>query len=465
VESVVVAGGTRPLESATPDPEPSALARPSFPPGAINANWFSLFNAVSWQITLGSPAILYAKSQGASATVLGVIAAMTPLLVILQLPTAHLLPRYGYRRFMLAGWGSRTVCIFALAVVPLLTFATPSTRLKLVLLSLLVFNLLRGMVAGAWLPWMSALIPQSIRGRFLSREQIFSQFGGLITLLISAAVLHGNPQPVQFSIVFLISALGATTSLWFIRRIPESYAPEELKRSGHRVPWMQMLMYGPFLRLLVFSLLHAIVVGGLGAFTVAFLRDVAKFRDSLIVTLTTLPVIGALLTVPWLGQRLDRIGSKPVLRLCLMTFVLVLLGWSLVAGGMIPRVVGVAAVLYLMMGMASTNFIVANNRLIMQTIPLMGRNHFFALFTVITSLGLGLSPIITGRVLDKIGAYEVAAGGMLWNRYSIYFATICVVAVVAIAFSFRLQEQVGASAAMAPDRTRALGAADPRVAT
>ena len=61
-----------------------------YPAGATNANWFSMFNAVSFQITLGSPMILYAKSIGATATVLGIIAALTPLLTIAQIPAARL---------------------------------------------------------------------------------------------------------------------------------------------------------------------------------------------------------------------------------------------------------------------------------------------------------------------------------------------------------------------------------------
>ena len=43
----------------------------SFPAGLHNAFPFSTFNALSFQIVLGSPMVLYAKTLGASATVLG----------------------------------------------------------------------------------------------------------------------------------------------------------------------------------------------------------------------------------------------------------------------------------------------------------------------------------------------------------------------------------------------------------
>src|SRR5262245_5119312 len=91
---------------------------PSFPHGLHNAYLFSTFNAFSYQIVLNSPMVLYAKTLGASATVLGIIAGMMPLLVIFQIPAASYIPRLGFKQFVFAGWGTRVMFIFAMALVP-----------------------------------------------------------------------------------------------------------------------------------------------------------------------------------------------------------------------------------------------------------------------------------------------------------------------------------------------------------
>jgi len=57
-----------------------------FPPGLNNAYLFALFNALSFQVVVNSPMVLYAKTLNASATVLGIITGMMPLLVIFQIP-------------------------------------------------------------------------------------------------------------------------------------------------------------------------------------------------------------------------------------------------------------------------------------------------------------------------------------------------------------------------------------------
>src|SRR5438445_10012384 len=106
----------------------------SFRPGMANVFVFATFNALSFQIVLGSPMVLYAKSLEASATVLGIIAGMMPLLVIFQFPAAAHIAHVGYKKFVYAGWGTRVTFIFGMALVPLTgSFLGRATQLALMI--------------------------------------------------------------------------------------------------------------------------------------------------------------------------------------------------------------------------------------------------------------------------------------------------------------------------------------------
>src|SRR2546426_4302451 len=165
----------------------------SFPAGLHNAFLFSFFNALSYQIMLSSPMVLYAKALGASATVLGVIAGMMPLLVIFQIPAASYIPRLGFKRFVYAGWGTRVLFIFGMALVPLTGgFLDAKNRLALMLMLLFGFNLSRGISSCAWLPWITALVPPHFRGKYLSRDAAGQSAGSFVTFLIAAAWLAGE---------------------------------------------------------------------------------------------------------------------------------------------------------------------------------------------------------------------------------------------------------------------------------
>src|SRR6476659_11263291 len=127
-------------QATTPTTTPSE----AFPPGLHHAFSFSAFNALSFQIVLGSPMVLYAKTLRASATVLGIIAGMMPLLVIFQIPAANYIPRVGFKRFVYAGWGTRVMFIFAMALVPLTgRFLEAQHRLSLIVLLLFCLILSR----------------------------------------------------------------------------------------------------------------------------------------------------------------------------------------------------------------------------------------------------------------------------------------------------------------------------------
>lgn len=398
-----------------------------YPPGALNVNGFSFFNAVSFQIVLGPPVILFAKSLGASSFVLGTIAALTPLLNILQLLAARFLHRAGYRRFVLAGWGARTFFVLCIAVLPLLPGLSVSAHLWLLLAALFGFNFLRGFSAGAWLPWLTALVPEQVRGRFLSRDNAFMHVGCLTALLLSAWVMTGTVEAGEYAAVFGIGLCSALVSLWFVRLIPEAESPEERKQSGVPVPWGAMLRYPPFAKLLWFTTVYMTVIGSLGVFTVEYLVVRGKFAESTILLLSGLSFVGALAGSAITAPRLDATGSKPWLRHGISMMAGVITGWLLLASGLLPSWPILVGMLNFLGGLAGAVFGVANTRIVMGSVPAMGRNHFFALFTVVSGLGLGGAPMVWGAMLDALGPLDVVLGPFSINRYVIYFAALVII--------------------------------------
>ena len=84
-----------------------------------------------------------------------------------------------------------------------------------------------------------------------------------------------------------------------------------------------------------------------------------------------------------------------------------------------------------MIGMRSasrcSNIRLNRSWLVMGVMPEMGRSHFFAFYTVITSLCLGFSPVIWGVCLDAMSGLKIAVGphgAFEWNRYSVYFVAL-----------------------------------------
>jgi MFS family permease len=413
---------------ATPEAGPDAL-----PQGIGHGYRFSFFNAINFQIAVGTPVILFAKDLGASSTVLGIIASLLPLFTFLQLPAASFLTRYGYRRVMLAGWSLRTVMVVVLSAIPLLSFIDAPSQVALVLFALVVFSVLRGISAGAWMPWITGLLPVAKRGLYLSREQLATHAGSLAALGISAVTLQFLPHPVRYSAIFFLSAMAGFVSLFALRKMPEMPPSETETRSSQSVPWLAMLRFPPFRKLLLFSGLWAIGTNSLGIFTVAFSRQTLEFRESDVVYLTLFHFLGALGTLPFTARWLDAIGIKGFLRLSILLTGCVTFGWMLMAAGVWQGSWWTLALLNLLLGIAYANFTVANGSLVMGVMPVMGRNHFFALYTVITSLLAALAPVLFGMVLDATRHFASAVGEWKITNYSAYFLIQIALQVITIA--------------------------------
>jgi hypothetical protein len=306
-----VSESAHPVEQppASPSRAPSDHA---FPIGLHNAYLFAGFNALSYQIVLSSPMVLYAKTLGASATILGVISGMMPLLVIFQIPAASYIPRLGFKRFVYAGWGTRVMFIFVIALVPLAgVFLNALNRLALMLILLFCFNLSRGISSCAWLPWITALVPESLRGKYLARDAAVQNSCSFATFLVAAAVLSGRPGRWQYAGLFAFSAVAGAISLSFLKRIPDAVLPEELKRSRQPVPWLSMLGHPPFRKLLWAVASWAVAYGGMTAFTVAFMKTEPAMTEGGILFVTSVAFLGGLSSLWFLGSRLDRLGSNP----------------------------------------------------------------------------------------------------------------------------------------------------------
>jgi hypothetical protein len=244
--------------------------------------------------------------------------------------------------------------------------------------------------------------------------------------------MTGSVEADEYAAVFGIGLLSALVSLGFVRLIPEAESAEERKQSGVPVPWSAMLRFPPFAKLLWFTTIYMTVIGSLGVFTVEYLVVRGKFSESMILLLSAWSFVGALAGLAITAPRLDATGSKPWLRHGLVIMALVIFGWFLLASGLLPGWPALVAALNFFGGVAGAIFGVANTRITMGSVPAMGRNHFFALFTVVSGLGLGGAPMVWGAMLDTLGTLDVVLGAMTINRYSVYFAVLVVLAGLAL---------------------------------
>ncbi len=427
--------------TASPSDPPQSLSH-RLPAGVAHAYGFAAFNALSFQMIVGSPIILYAKSLEATATQLGLIAGMLPLLNVLQIPAARFVGRVGHKRFVIGGWSVRVAFIALMVAVPLC--AGPlgkGGQLAAILVLLFLFNTSRGLSSCGWLPWITSIIPHALRGRYLTRESAVTNAASLVAFVLAASTLGRDPSGGHFAALFAFSACAGAASLAFLKRIPEDHDPEALYNAVAPVRIGTMLCQQPFRRLLLLTVFWSMASGGLSAFAVAFLREATTMPDGRILLLGAATFVGGISTLFILRQWLDRIGSRPILVATALFCMASMVGWVALSAGLLPASIPLVLALMFAMGLGASTTNLASTRLAMATIPETGRSHYFAVYSVVGSVVLGLAPIVWGVLVDFLKHRPpVRFLGNVWPPYAVLFSCLAIVFLLTVVAAFRVHE-------------------------
>ena len=133
-------------------------------------------------------------------------------------------------------------------------------------------------------------------------------------------------------------------------------------------------------------------------------------------------------------------GSRPIMYVGLGLWVLLVGGWAAMAGGLFRPEFAIVLGLYLCMGFAFAMFSMATTKLAMDTVPAMGRSHFFAMYSVVGSLTMGLLPILWGLLIDLLQPVKEGWLGLEWNQYSIYFVGVMGVIIAGLVLVKKVEE-------------------------
>ena len=410
------------------------------PAGIGNSYAFQIFNTSSYVLAVGAPLFLYFKSLNASATLLGIAAALPPLLNILQMPASRFVEAIGYRTFVVRGWTLRSVFILGMSLVPLLPARIDAaTRIGLMLFMLFAYNFSRGISVCGFLPWMTQLVPESIRGKYISRDAMCGSVAVVATLIGTSLYLHAQDSRYVFSGVFGASFVAAMISLVFLRRIPDVPPPPQ-STSSAAVPWKEMALYPPFFRLMIYNMLIYCALAGSSVFWVLCLRDRFHLSDSQILLFGAIAQGIMTLSYLWIGRFVDRVGSRPVLALGNIMMIFHFACWCALSANFMPLEWWSVLLIQATAGIAMGGFYLANQRLVMATVPAMGRSHFLALFSVANGLTFGLLPIIWGVALDSLTDWHVDGTWWQWNNFSLLYAALVLFVLVAQLWHTRITE-------------------------
>jgi MFS family permease len=404
---------------------------------------FAFFNALAWQIGIGTPMVLFAEQLGASPLQVGLAYSFVFLLTPIQVVSTALLPRYGFKRVMLGGWGIRSVFLSVPAVLAVLV---PILGVRDWMASVLVgsvfwFCFFRSIGAAAIMPWLYAILPTQARGRYFGSDQFISGVAGVGTLLACVALFAMLPIYTALLVQYGIALVGSVFSYFALKRLPDAPNPTALSlASVLRDTPRHMFRPSPFRRYLWLAVGYAVISTPIPPFVAYYLKVGPGLAAEQIMAFEVLRYFGVIVAAAVIRRRIDVTGARPFLLLTMGLYFFVAIFWWIFLEGQAQSLFGVY-VAYFALGLAAACWSIANLNYLPKVIAPEDRTLVVSIQGAVTACLGGCAPILWGLLLKTGGT---SGPGINTDVFQVFFLVVLVGAVVLSSLLARLPEDTSA---------------------
>jgi MFS family permease len=399
---------------------------------------FAFFNATTWMVALGTPMVLLAGELGASSFQVGLAYSFVFILLPIQILATYTLPRFGYKRQAIFGWGSRGLFLFIPLFLAWLAPAHPEPwMVHLLIASVLLFALFRSTGSCALMPLFYHNLAEDNRGRYFSTDQSVTALSGIFTLLLGAALFKWLPVYDAFLVQYMYAILGTGLSVWFLARIPDAPRPEitrlaEIIQESPRV----CIRPSPFRQYLWFMIFNGLISTAFVPLTTYYLKVELMMASERIMLLTAIQYAGAILGTMMMRNRIDHIGAKAVFRISIAAGAAISLYWIALIHNF-PGARMLLPVAFFGFGLSISNWVVASLKYLPSVCSQQRQALHVSIHGALVGLVGGMAPILWGFIVRP----NDGGAGVNIHAFTLYFCALILVQVGIFFYVPRLTPQ------------------------
>jgi hypothetical protein len=417
---------------------PTAKSDPELAPYRAGLS-FGFFNALTWQIAIGTPMVLFAERLGASSFQVGLAYSFVFLLTPVQVAATALLPHFGFKRVTLGGWGIRS---FFLVLPVWLAVLAPETgqpwMVATLVWSVFFFCFFRSIGASAMTTWLMGLLPPRVQGRYFASDQFFSGIGGVGALIACAGLFAWLPIYTALLVQYVIALLGSTLSYYSLKRLPDIAPPPAVSlRSVLRDTPRLLFAPSEFRRYLWLAVWYAVITTPIPPFAAYYLKVGGNLTPGRIMQFEVLRYCGVIVGAWLIRRRIDAVGAR---------------AWFLVSRGLVAgaavlwglylrEFIGGAIVMggiYFIIGLGAVCWNIANLHYLPKVSPEGERALYISIHGAAIACVGGCTPILWGMVLKSTG--PAGASGINVDLLQVFFASVLICACILSVLFARLRE-------------------------
>jgi len=389
--------------------------------------WEVVFGIIQFVVIVPGGVFLtgYLLMLGANNTEIGFISSI-PVLVNIVAPFASFLVERAESR--------KKVCLrlvlpikfvwVIVALIPLLVYYNGLTHPIIFFACVFaVVSMASVPVSISWTNWMGDIIPEKERGFYFGRRSIVAGLISVaVSLLLGKYLDKSAEKHIGFSIVYGIGALAGFFSYYLLTRLPDTK-----NLSAGKDSFSMELIYKKikkvfsdknFMNLVWFNVAWAFSLSFMGVFLNVFMFKELKMSYTLIVAFATISTFANLALTPFWGRIADKYGNKPVMLICgnILGFTPFL--WAIT---MPSNYFVIIPFLYIIAGISWAGFNIAAFNIVLKLSPKQDRAFFLSVNMLLPSITAFIAPLISGLLIDSIGAYRINIGFYYFGAFQLVF--------------------------------------------
>ncbi len=363
-------------------------------------------------LTSGAFLVAFALLMGASNTVVGLMAAVSPLTQLLQVPAIYLVDRSPSRKTLVVL--SSLLSRVAWLVVAIIPWVFPSQQwVDVLLICLFLYFGLGTISACGFNPWIRDFVPQQILGRYFGKRMaIGTAVASVLALLAGMGLELGKrylpSEFVPYSVLFLVGGIIGLSGVYFLSKVPEPKAASQ-RGSGliHAVgqPFRDL----NFRRLLIFLGILFVAINLSGPFYAVYMIKSLDLSMSLVIGLAVLSQTMSVVTFRIWGSASDKYSNKSVLLVSGYMYIIAALLWPFLLISksylfMIPMLITV----HMLTGISAAGLNLCTANIALKAAPQGKATAFLAMNTVVHGATAATAPIIGGIIADALTSGQLS---------------------------------------------------------
>ena len=385
--------------------------------GAMGSLYYTLIGGIFF--------IYFGNAIGMSRFQWGLMAGLSSFMLASQILSALLTERLGRRKLVwfvaaLVGRGTRVTGI--LVSVWLWHTGRPHPEIVLIV-AMVVSNFIDAIAEPPWLSWLADIIPQEQQGRFWGRRAAWISTAVVCVVVPAGYVMDKMPEsmkvPTATAVFVLAGALG------FLDLIIHGTLPEPAlitpEQNDVRERVKAPLVDRDFRPWLVFNLCWTFSMTLGGSLATLYFLDELGIKNNFLggtIVLSSLVLVGSIVTARWSGTLVDKAGTKRVLFWGHFFWGILPIFWIFSSPGTALVLLGISSVVG---GTASTAATTAANKIITRLPAPEDRAMYVAVSTCLGNVAGGLGVFTAGWVLLFVGDWSWSIGGWALTAFQILF--------------------------------------------